>query len=69
MHWFGASHCPYISTLTTRMLLAGNAGAESIQTHIDSLITSVYLINIADDACALGRHRSYQKCDSGTDVR
>ena len=69
MHQTSASHCPYISTLTTRMLLTGNAGAESIKADIDILITSVYLINIADDACALGRHRSYQKCDSGTDVR
>ena len=51
------------------LLLTGDAGAESIETDIYILITSVNLVNITDDARTLGRHSCNQESDSGTDIR
>ena len=36
------------------LLLAGDTGAESVQTDIDLLVAAVDLLDVADDACTLG---------------
>ena len=50
------------------ILVAYDFSSDCVKTLLDLLISSVYLLDVADFACAFGRHGGEQHCYTGTYV-